>query len=83
MKEIHKNGDLPCRGLNRSLPNEADLEIQSVWREAQNGREANSLERDTVLVYGFEARLPDQGHVASIGRLKPPGEESGHRIPAN
>jgi len=41
------------------------------------------LERDAVLIYSIISRLPHQSHVAGIGGLESPGEESGYRVSAD
>lgn len=67
-------GNLPCRGLNRSLPKVVDLgrDCQRVQHDSIESTGPDLLERDAILVNHIKSRLPDQCHVAGIGGLKSP-----------
>lgn len=51
--------------------------------EAVGGELSDSLERDAVLRHGVEAALPDEGHVAGVGRGEAPGEKGRDSIAAD
>lgn len=77
--------DVPCRGLNRSLPYSGDLApvstgLAELRVEGQIRRGSDVLERYPVLRYMLEARLPDKSNIAGIRRLESPRQEGGDWI---
>lgn len=76
-----EGGYIPWRGLNRSLPKLDDLKGEIVstenfqkkereWARARRGERI--LEGYSVLRHMLKARLPHEGDVAGVRRLKPP-----------
>jgi hypothetical protein len=67
-------GNLPCRGLNRSLPKVVDLckHCQRVQRVGIEPMGSALLEGDAILENHIKSRLPDQCHIAGVGGLKSP-----------
>lgn len=62
---------VPRRGLNRSLPNIADLNgiVSTDTAERTSKGGLHLLERDAILCDVIVARLPHEGDITSICRL--------------